>query len=254
MMNYIKSELYRVSHTHGVYSFTGILIFIAVLLNTGIHFWGNQYAITSFSYSNFVANPIIFVIMGTVTAYLLYEGNRKNGNLKNTVASGIPRTRIFIGECIVSILTATFIMILALGAWIISAELLLDRTGPVALKDLLLEVPAVYLISLAGLISGIFFLERFEKNTVGILAWIFIWFLFPNFLMYLGMRFDAVHKIAMWLPNNFFGTINGLNVNMSKCITIWDTADGWIKCIVSGTIGVVVFLLAGLVSLRKRDL
>ncbi len=58
-------------------------------------------------------------------------------------------------------------MILALGAWIISAELLLERTGPVALKDLLLEVPAVYLIALAGLISGIFFLERFEKKYRG---------------------------------------------------------------------------------------
>ena len=37
MMNYVKSEFYRITHTRGIYGFTGILMLLSVLMNTGIH-------------------------------------------------------------------------------------------------------------------------------------------------------------------------------------------------------------------------
>lgn len=254
MMNYIKSEFYRVTHTKGIYYTAGILFALAVLLNTGIYYFGSQYATTSFSYSNLVALPMVFLVGGTIIAYFLYEGNKRNGNMKNTIAGGIPRTKVFLGECFVSLVVSTVIMVLTLSVWVISAELLLEKTGPVELMDLLSEVPAVYLIAAAGLCSGIVFLEIFEKNTMGILAWFSIWFIVPRILRYLGIRFEVIYDIAMWLPNNLFTMINGQHVNTQECITAWDTAGGLVKCVVSGSAGIVIFLLSGVILLRRKDL
>lgn len=253
MMNYVKSELYRITHTFGMYCFAGTLMLLSVLLNIATRYLGGRYANTSFSYSNFVANPMMFGFMGLVVAYFLYEGNKKNGSLKNTIASGISRIKVFVGECIVGTIAAVLVMIATLLVHIAGTELLLENTGPVELRDLLSEVPAVLLIAVACLISGIVCIELFDKMIVGMIVWASIWFVIPKILMYLGLRFEIIYDIAMWLPDNFFG-INGLHVNTQECITIWDTADGWVRCLLSGAIGVLVFTLSGIISLRKREL
>lgn len=250
MINFIYSEFYRITHSRGTYAAAGLLAGLAIALNTALKFWGERYAITSFSYSNLVANPMVFAVMGAVVAFFLYEGSRKNGNIKNTVASGISRIKIFIGECIVSAVTSTIVMIISLAAWILSAELLLEKAGPTELRDLLMTVPSVYLIAIASMISCIVMLELFEKMAIGILLWFSIWFFIPNILMYLGLRFDTVLQIALWFPSNIF-EINLKHVNMQECITVWDTAAGFLRCILSG---VAIFTLTGFVSLRKKDL
>lgn len=253
MMNYVKSEFYRITHTKGIYFLTGALAALVVLFNVATHYFGRRYATTSYSYSQLVNLPMLYAVMGAVIAFLLYEGNRRNGNLKNTVASGISRTKIFAGECIVSMAAATVVMVVTLAVWIISAGLLLEKTGPVELNDLLLEVPMVYFIAVASLISGIVFLELFEKNIIGILTWYSIWFLIPRILLYLGIRFETLYSIVMWIPSNFFG-VNAMHVNTIECITVWDTTDGMIKCLLSGIIGIVIFTFSGMALVRKKDL
>lgn len=258
MMNYIKSELYRVFHGREIYGFTGILAALAVLFNVVSHIFQIidvqfLYGNTSFSYSNIVASPMLFGMMGAIVAMSLYEGNRRNGNLKNTVAFGISRTEIFIGECVVSLLASIFAMIFIVALYILSTETLLEHAGPVELKDLLTEIPAVFLVAAACMISAIVCIEMFAKSTTGIIAWVAIWFFIPNIFFYLGFRFDAVYKLAMWLPHNFLSS-RGMIVNMRQCITAWGTAQGMIKCLITGGVNTLFFLIAGTVLLRKREL
>lgn len=259
MMNYIKSEIYRISHDKGVYSFTAILAILAILLNAILGWFGKMngasfaYDTTSFSYSNLVANPMIFCVMGAVVGIILYDGNKKNGNLKNTIAFGISRTKVFAGECIVSNVTAVVSLIVVLSVYIVSAIRFLEHAGPVSLTDLLTEIPAVFLLSVASLISIIVCIEAYEKSSTGIIVWVILWFIIPKIIFYLGLRIGVFYSIAMWMPANFFGT-SGMRVNMSQSITAWGTAEGMAKCIISGIIGIVIFSLAGVVSLRKREL
>ncbi len=257
MMNYIKSEFYRVFHSREIYCFIGILAFLAFLFNA-ILFWFRRmddfpYGITSYSYSNLVASPLVFGMMGAVVGMLLYEGNRRNGNLKNTVAFGISRAKIFIGECVVATVSATISMVIILAVYIISAAAFLEQAGPVTLNDLMTEIPAVFLIAVACLISGIVCIEAFAKTSAGIIMWAAIWMIIPQILFYIGLRVDILYKIAMWMPNNFFGTA-GMSVNMGQCITVWGTAEGMAKCLISGAVGIVVFLAAGVLLLRKKEL
>lgn len=197
---------------------------------------------------------MIFACTGAAIACFLYEGNRRNGALKNAVAGGISRPRIFTGSCIVSITVCTFIMLFVLTVWIASAELLLEKKDPVRLYDLLAKIPAVYLICSACIISALLFLECFEKNITGILMWCAVWLLIPRILLYAGMHYKFVYNIAMWLPQNFFLMINGYFVNTGECITAWDTAGGMARCISSGAIGILIFTLSGITILRRRDL
>jgi hypothetical protein len=259
MTNYIKSEIYRVVHNKDIYFFTAILAMLAVLLN-GILVWFGKmdgetfpYDTTSFSYSNLVANPMVFCIMGTVVGVILYDGNKKNGNLKNTIAFGVSRTKVFLGECIVSSIAATVSLIIVVTIYIICAMLFLEQTGPVSLTDLLTEIPAVYLIAIACLISGIVCIEVCGKTSSGIIIWVTIWFIIPMVFFYLGLRIDMFYRIAMWMPTNFFGT-HGMVVNMSRCITAWGTTDAMIRCISVGIVGVVAFSLVGVILLRKKEM
>jgi ABC-2 type transport system permease protein len=259
MMNYVKSEFYRVSHSRGIYCLIAILAILSFLLNAALGWIGRMdgssfpYDTTSFSYSNLVANPMLFCVMGAIIGIFLYEGNRKNGNLKNTIAFGISRTKVFAGECIVATGSAIVSLIIVIIVYIVCAVALLEHTGPVNLMDLLTEIPAVFFIAVASLISGIVCIEAFEKNSTGIIIWLTIWFIIPNIFYYLGFRFDMIRSIAMWMPTNFFGT-NEMTVNMSQSITAWGTAEGMAKCLISGIIGIVVFFLSGIVVLRKREL
>lgn len=254
MLNYIKSEICRVTHTKEMYLTTGILASLAVLLQVLLYFFGGPYRNTSFSYSNLVSSPMLFGFMGGMVVIFLYEGGRRNGNLKNTVAAGVPRTKIFAGQCVVALLAATVVMVVVVAVWILGAEMLLPKEGPVQLSDLLMEIPMVYLIAAAGLVSGVLFLEFFDKSGTSILVWLSVWIFVPKLLMYLGFRFDMVYDLALWMPANFFDITNGANVNTRECLTAWDTAEGAARCLISGLAGTAVFGILGMKLLKKRDL
>ena len=173
--------------------------------------------------------------------------------MKNTVASGISRTKIFIGECVVATVSATISMVIILAVYIVSAVAFLEQAGPVTLNDLITEIPAVFLIAVACLISGIVCIEAFGKTSAGVIVWIAVWMIIPQILFYIGLRVDILYRIAMWMPDNFFG-IAGMSVNMHQCITAWETAEGMAKCLISGAVGIVLFLATGVLLLRKREL
>lgn len=257
-MNYIKSEFYRISHSSGIYKLTGLLAALAFLYNVLTSWFlnsfepGSLYTTTSFSYSNLVANPMLYCIMAAVAAAVLYEGNVQNGNMKNTIAFGTPRTTIFIGKCVVSVVSSLFALLIILSVFIASTVIFMRKDGPVQLYHLLTEVPAVFFVAVAAMISMLIFMELFEKFSVGVILWCTIWFFIPKILLYMGMRFYVVYIIAMLLPANFFSA-DVMPVNTSECITAWDTPIAMARCNIIGMIGIVVFVIAGILLLRKKE-
>lgn len=111
----------------------------------------------------------------------------------------------------------------------------------------------MYLIAAACLISGILFLEIFDKSIIGILVWAALWFLLPEAFMYLAIRFPVLYQPAMWLPDNFLA-VNTSHVNTRECITAWETMEGMVRCVLSGLAGCIIFGISGAVLLKRRDL
>lgn len=255
MLNYIKSEFYRITHSTILYAVGFAFAAAPTLMNIMLYCFtlskpDYPFSTTSFSFSNVVANPMVFCVAALFLVYALYEGNKKNGNLKNAIASGLSRGKIFMGQVIVCLVVSIIFLAITAIVYIFSARLLLRIEGPVTAFDLIMEILAVAPIAVAALILSVVVVMRFDKSIMGIIWWLCILFFVPQLLLYIGIEIEPVREIAMWLPRNFF---SGMQVNQTVCAPIWDAADGLAKCLISGFIGIIVFGIYGIVNLRKKE-
>lgn len=274
MLNYIKSECYRISHRPVLYVTTLLLslVVVGLIVLIAMFAWDtdNASAVSAgITYAGLISSPRVFMYMGAVIPCLIYSSVHKHGDVKNTIASGLSRVQVFAGKCITSLLAATIVMIVLLMVWIISAELILTSGGYFTIADVLFEVLVIYLIAAANIITVQLFFELFKKEMLAALAWAAVWIILPAVLNLLGMRFEVLANIASWMPYNFLqnvvqtttvaqGDVMGGSVNVSiisqKPDVLWYTSEGLFKCLLSGAIGVAIFSLSGWLVLRRRDL
>ena len=255
MLNYIKSELYRVTHSAMLYAVGFAFVAAPTLMNMMLYCFALSkpdypFSTTSFSFSNIVANPMFFCIAALFLVYALYEGNKKIGNLKNAIASGLSRGKIFMGQVIVCMIVSALFLVITAVVYIFSAHLLLRIEGPVTAIDLVMESLAVAPIAIAALILSVIVVMRSDKSFIGIIIWCCILFFVPQLLLYIGIEIEPIRDIAMWLPRNFF---NGMQVNQTVCAPIWDTPSGLAKCLISGFAGIIIFSIWGMLTLRKKE-
>ena len=200
---------------------------------------------------------MLFTYAGLIVAAVLYEDEHKNGNLKNAVAFGISREKLFLGKCITAVLTATVLMGLVLTVYIGSACFLLEHTGPTSLKIILTEVPAVYGTAVGSMILGIAFLSYFQNEVMAAMLWVVIIDAIPRVLLLVGMflqeqwGIEFLWDFAQLLPANLFQF--GADVNMSHCEVLWQTSQGMTKCVIVGIGGTVLAVVTGIVMLRKKE-
>lgn len=256
MLNFVKSELYRITHSPALYIIT--ICFAATPLLINFMLFGFErfdpdfpYSTTSFSYSNLVANPMYFCIAALFLVFALYEGNKKNGTLKNIVSSGISREKIFAGEFMVCLVASVLVLAVTVPVYILSAKLLLRETGPVLATDMIKEIFAVAPIAVAALVLGIVMVQLFDKTYLGIFCWFCILYFIPQILFYIGFEIEPIQEIAIWMPRNFFGT---MEVNTQVCNPVWDKPLGLAMCLISGIVGILVFGVLGTLALRKKEL
>ena len=72
---------------------------------------------------------MIFCIAALCLVFTLYEGNKRNGNLKNPVACGISREKIFAGQFVRCFFASLVVMVITAAVYILSADLLLKKEG-----------------------------------------------------------------------------------------------------------------------------
>lgn len=256
MLNYIKSEFYRMFHSPSFYVNTFVFAGISILLNVVLYLFGRftpnfPYATTSFSFSNIVAYPMIFCFVALYEALMIYDQSKKNGSLKNAVAFGISRTKILMGQIIVGLALSLITLLVTEAVYISCALLLLPEKGPVTIYDMLFEIAAVFPIAVSALVLGIVLIQLFDRSFIGILVWLCVFCFIPRTLFLIGMAYEPVREIAMWLPQNLF---NLMAVNMTRCTTVWDTPQGLLRCLVSGFAGIMVFGAWGILVLRKKEI
>ena len=259
MLKYIKSELYRALHSKEIHGTAIGLLAIILSMNLVLflmkdveHF---RYGSASFSYSMLVSVPMMYCYVAADVAVMLYESDRRNGTMGNSIAHGISRMQLFAGKCIVCFTVSLILLAAALPVYIGSASLL-HAQGPTTAQDMLLEIPAMSLIATGSLILAVVLLDLFQNSFFSVLTWLTVMLLLPKLLLFAGMLLpfggDALMDAAMWMPANFIPA--GTRVNMSECVTIWDTGAGMARCLLSGAAGILVFGLAGVLLLRKRDI
>lgn len=256
MLNYCKSEWYRIWHTSEIYVITicmAVLVFLMnlVLWIAGGRIEGFRYATVSFSLSNLITSMSLFMVAGAMVAGILFSGEKRYGILKNAIANGISREGIFCGKCIVSTLAALCSMAVIMASYLGSACLLLDGAPEPALGVCIRGVLAVLPCAIAALILAVFFFHFCEKEITAVIGWFLIMWAIPMVLYYAGFKIDILRRAAAWMPWNYLQY--EVTVTMSELQCLWDTPQGLFKCLVSGLLGIVIFTGGSIMLLRKRE-
>ena len=257
MMNYMRSEWYRITHTKDIYVFTGIMAAGVLLLNVGQYVCNAvipdfQYSSVKFALSFLTDGMGALFLAGMVLAMLLFSADQKNGTAKNAVAYGISREKLFIGKCIVSFAVALISMGILLVLYIGTAVLLLN--GPaqpyvgLLLEGVLCNLPAAAAFMILAVALG----QYFEKDTAAIVLWAAVYYFIPVATFLLGLKIPALEKAAEWMPWNYlnFEVVAG----MSGYDCLWSEPAGVVRCIIAGVIGIIVFLAVGIIINRKKEL
>lgn len=253
MRNYIKSEIYRLSHAKEFYMTLFFFALAALLPSILLRIFGKSYATTSFLYFAPVSNPMIYLFSGIIICSIFYDSQFKHGSLKNTLASGISRSKIFLSQCFVASLASTLILLTTLLVFILGGELLLESAGPLTYHDIMKEALFLYLISLSTLPFILGITALIKNSFLSGLAAFFILSPLPRLITLLALRLrsEIFIKIVEYLPENIFAQNI---VEADHVFLYWNTPEGVFKYLLSGTLSILIFILFGLSVFRKKEL
>lgn len=258
MLNYIKSEFYRVFHGKDIYIFTAVVSGLTLAINVILYLFNSRTAnfpYGSIKYSlNILSSSMQILFLGSLLVTTsLFTDEYKNGTLKNTIAAGISRSQFFAGKCIVSTVMSFLSMVVILIAYIGSAYLLLDNTGGITVLDRLAGVAVNIPMACAAVILTVALSCVFKKEgTAVVVAWMVIMWGIPKLSFIFGLKVDWLGKAAEWMPWNYLTYETSVDMTQYKCL--WDTPEGLAKCLIAGTVGIIVFYLAGVIYFRKKEI
>lgn len=256
MLNYIKSECYRTSHGKSLYRTIAVLAGLVLLMNTALAL-GKQYipdfryGTFRFSLNTYTGMIFIMVLFGAVIPGCLFIDDRRNGVLKNVVAYGISREKIFLGKCVVAFLFTFLILCTTLLMYVGSAWLLLGNPEWLPLREMLTGTAASLPSAAASLIFLLLLGALYEKEMIAVIWWAAVFCVLPAVCAIAGLKLELFARIASWMPYNFLQSEAIVTYSAYQCL--WDTSAGLARCIISGVTGMVVFLLLGIWRFRKQE-
>lgn len=259
MTNYIKSELYRVFHTKGFYLFTGFGVVMVLAMNLvlwmcglntpGFHYNNTGFAFSMLYYGGFQA--VLFMTLGISS--IVFSGEFKNRTVNNSIAFGCSREAHFVGKLLVTLLCSFICMIVVEGTLIGSGYLLLQDSGPAETAKVIKGTIACIPILICGVCGAISLFYIFRSEVKGMWAWFILIIGVTGVITLLGMKFEPMRHLSRWLIYNIV-VENSTDPATGMTVMVWETGEGFRRCILAGIMGILVFLAAGLAGVHKKDL
>ena len=256
MLNYIKSELYRIRTSKGTYVMFVLFSVLVVLFNLMIYGFKIAdstfpYGTTKFSLGTLADSLQMLILICLVIASVVFAGEFKNNTIKNVVSFGISKTQMYIGKYIVTLLFAFILMPVVALMYALSAYLLLDNSGSqyliLFIKALVINLPIF--ISCITLGMALFF--AVQNEVTGYWIWGTIIVIVPMVLALIGMKVDLLADIAKWLPWNL---VASGEMTDTGYVYEWCTYSGAVKSIISGVGFSIVFFIIGITTFRKTEI
>ena len=256
MLNYIKSELYRIRTSKSTYVMFILFGVLVVLYNVMIYGFKIAdatfpYGTTKFSLGTLCGSVQMLLIICLVIASVIFSGEFKNNTIKNVISFGISKTQMYIGKYIVTLLYAFILMPVIAFLYALSAYLLLDNSGSqylvLFIKALTINLPIF--ISCITLGMALFFAVQNEVTSYWIWGTIIV--IVPTVLALIGIKVDLLADIAKWLPWNM---VSSGEMTDTGYVYVWGTFSGAIKSIISGFVFSILFFIIGITSFRRTEI
>lgn len=268
MMNYIKSELYRIMHSKGIYLLTGICTALLLSMNIMLGYFKGvehfSYATTEFVFKMVWSALNVVFFLTLCMGGIVFAEEYKNKTIANSVAFGYSRISLYFGKLLTGLIVSVGALAVVLAVFIGSAYLLLENSGIDVLITLLKGIGASVPILVAGEAAALTLLFLAGSSSGATWSWMGIMIGVPIISELLGMKFDFFRKLSGWLAYEVLQngqqlimveseTEAGMSVEPQIVLT-WMTQAGLTRMLLVGVIGTAVFVIWGIAGLRRREI
>lgn len=258
MLNYLKSELYRVFHSSGLYLFIGVCSLLVFAFNLVL--WAFDFTTTNFpwatikfSFSTLATSMNVVMFLTAALASIIVVDEFKFRTLSNSIAFGISRTKIYITKLLITLLASFLSLVIIEGVYIGSGYLLLDTSNSLALPNLLTATVACIPSFIAGFTATVTLYFILGSMTSAIWSWIGIIVGIPMITSILGLKFKFFEWLDSWLIFQVT-TSYTFDENIGAIVYLWSSKEGMCHCLLAGFLGIIVFLIIGILGFRKKEL
>ena len=254
MRNYLKAEFYKVSHRKYPWVTLGVVLLLESLLLLGFVILG----VSPIDFYDGATNLLTLLVLGMfaplLTCDMVFADQYKNGTLKNELAFGLSRAKIYWGKLLAQTILSLALCAVFLGYYLGGCWLLL---GHDPIEDLLaiqtvqcaLACVLPLWLGMQGLCCAMCF--AFRSDLMGAIAAVGLVYGLPLVLFVAGgmaghTAFGALLRtIQIYLPDHLLTEASGLS------------APDWALCARSWLVGAVWFALStaiGLLAFRRREI
>lgn len=258
MLNYLKSDCYRVVREKTIYiyaiAFAGIVIAAALVL-AGVA----KAAGTDFPYANtrFLFLNIQTTCGAAVMAFYFLENmiigeEIQHKTLKNSVSYGISRGKIFWEKFLLGVLIVIPIALVVIGCSVASGYLLLEHSEIWYLESLLKVLVGCFPLALAtiALYHVLMLLCESMNMTLGVFATVYV--VIPMISRWLGLRYEVFAKIYRYSPYGLMTETQ--RMEDGRVLMGGNTPEGMMTCWAVGISLTAVTLLIGYILFQKKEI
>lgn len=254
MLDYIRAELYKITHRRYLYVFMLVMLLCEGLLVAGWAFTNANGNNLGFDVGmGMLASLLTVGLYCTIlTGDLVFSEQYKFNTMKNEVSYGVPRTRIFLGKLIVECVVALALCAVFVGAYMAMCWLFLphdpaaDAAAMKAVGFILLTALPLWLGAQA-LVNMVFFLIK--SSTVGS-------FLVVGVFVGVGQIFQLMSMLLKGTAGQVFYALYRVMLTTPLDLVRSSVGD-WAFFGQTAAIGACWFVLAtavGLIVYRKKEI
>lgn len=250
MRNYLAAECYKVFRRKYLY-----LTLIVVLVLEGVLLWGcwltsswGNEGMNFYSASTLVAAMLSIGVYATIlTCDMVFSEQYKQNTMKNEVAYGLPRVRIYLGKlavsALVSILAAVVMVVLYVtGCWALLPHGDTDAAALTLIGYSLLGAFPLWLAA-QGITMACYFIVR--NTTLAAFVSVGLLGVVPGILQALGLLFHPVfERVRQLMPT----------VMLEKLPNVAFRMDYVGLCWLVGIVLLVLSIVVGLVAFQKKEI
>lgn len=242
MINYMKSECYRLLRKKGLY-LTSLICYLLIIAAAAMLYYFDQYdptfpyGTTKFFYSNVISAGLIIIIIGVL--FNLALTGKDMSLIKQSISFGISRSIIFWSKLFLTLSYFLFICVVGILLMIVLGENLLISDNQSIRNFLIASANMAPLV-----LSGFFLTHTLKMLKVGevyiVIVLIFIFGLSSNLIKLLFRSFTGLNEIYKYVPSTL------LNDNLMSFV------DGAVKFgFQYWVIGILISLFALLIGANR---
>lgn len=256
MINYVKSELYRVARGKGIYLLIGSCMALMVAMNLVLWYFSTfdpdfPYANARFSFLTLTTNMLVPMFLTAVLSSIVFADEFKNRTFYNSVAFGLHPVKILLGKWIVTLFVGMIALLVVEGALVGSAYLLFDDCNAERLMDLWKANQGCIPIFIASVSGYLVFALLLKNEMQAVWAWIAAFYGVGFTVSILAMKIKFFQWLQGWLAYYLVAAFEYDEEN-NQFLMMWHTSSGMTRMMIAGVLGTLVFWVIGIIGIRSK--